>query len=138
MSVGTGHLATIGFGTSTTFVAAFTRIGGLSLSRPSIDTSDLSTSSWRSFIPGDLVDGGEMECEFNFAHKQVVPPITAVAETITITLPEATSAGNPPTIVFTGFVTGHTMPELMTDELMKATVTLKCSGQPVFTAETDA
>lgn len=139
MSVGTGHGATIAFGTSTTFVAEFTSIGGIDVSRVALDTTHLGTTSARSFQPGDLPDYGSCVLSFNFAHKQVVPPITATAaEQITITLPEATSTGNPPTLVGSGFITDFSFPELITDTLMAATATIKWTGVLAFTAETDA
>lgn len=139
MSIGTGHLATVAFGTSTTFVARFTSIGEISPSRPSIDTTDLATTGGRTFVPGDLPDYGTCVLSFNFDHKQILPPITAlVAETITITLPEFTETGTPPTIVGSGFIESFTLPELMTDQLMTATATIKWSGALTFSPETDA
>ena len=141
-AVGTGHGATIAFTTSSTFVGSYISIGGFSVERPALKTSYLGTVGYDTFIPGDLAEVSEFECEMFFAYGQVLPPITADPEIVTITLPESTSVGQPATIAeataATGaFVVGYTMPTLMTNELMRMTVRVHWVDHPTWTAETD-
>lgn len=131
----TGHKATIAFTTSA-FTASFTKIGGFEMSRESLDTSHLGTTSYRTKRPGDLVDCGQFECEF-FYGADVQPPITAVAETVTITLPDSTSgSGSGATIVGSGYISSFTTPDLVSDQMMVATMTVVWAGQPTFNDET--
>ena len=132
----TGHLATLGLGTST-FSVSLTSIGGFSMERPVIDTSHLGTTNYRSKIPGDLVDVGSFDIT-GFFLCGTTAPVTADAETITITLPELTALGDPPTIAGSGFFTAFNTAEFVTDQLQMFTATIQWATAPTFTAETDA
>jgi hypothetical protein len=121
-----GHLSTISFGTSS-FTAAFTELGGASMSRPSLPTTDLLTDDWDTFIPGDTVDPGESQYTF-FFNTAALPPIDGAAETIIKTYPGGE------TVTRTGFITGYEEGSAITNEVMMANVTVKWSGEPVLAA----
>lgn len=115
--IGTG--TTITFGTSS-FTAAVISIGQIaSNERVAIETSHMGTTDWHTFLPGKLVDGGELQFQIAFA-PAAVPPITGPAETITIAYPGGTYVGS-------GFVTNYT-PTAPLEERMTADITIKWTG----------
>lgn len=123
--LGTG--TTIAFGTSG-WAANVVSIGDLGEERPSIDTTHLATSDARTYIPGNLRDGGTLTIEAQHDPSQL-PPITAAAETITITFEDTSTCG------FTGFCTSYKIGGITSDEaLMTATVSIKVSGKLTWTA----
>lgn len=131
----TGHKATIAFTTSA-FTASFTKIGGFEMSRESLDTSHLGTTSYRTKRPGDLVDCGQFDVEF-FYNADQQPPITAVPETVTITLPDSTTGtGSGATVVGSGFFSSFSHPELVSDQMMVASGTVVWASSPTFSDET--
>ena len=119
MAIGVGTGATIAFGTSN-FTASVSSISHGGISRPALDSSHLGTTVARTFVPGDLYDGGEITLSILFDPAATQPPISGVAETITIDF-------GTPTNVFSGFVTewGYEVP---LEELMTADVTIKVAG----------
>jgi len=130
----TGNSATIVFGTSG-FTANYSRIGGSGMGRESLDVSHLGTSDWKAFQPDDLVDGGEFSCEFQWDQSaSTFPPITAVAETVTITYPMKSGETTAATLSGSGFLTGSTGPDLVNGEIMNGEYTVKWGGQPSYTA----
>lgn len=120
----TGHLSTVTFPTSG-FTAAFTELGGATLSRPSLKTSHLQTSNYDTFIPGDLADPGESSYTF-YHDPDEQPPITGDAESIVVTFPTGA------TVTRSGFITSSEEGTAMTNELMMATITIKWSGTPSY------
>lgn len=132
----TGNTATISFGTSG-FTANVHVIGGMDFTRPSIPTSHLGTTNFESVIPGDLIELGEFENEFEFDPDEQ-PPISAVAETITITFPVPTGMSNGATLAGSGFLTKWTTPEVRNNTLMVARYTVKFDGltEPAWTDAT--
>lgn len=140
MAIGTGHGATIAFGTSS-FTASFLSIGSFEQTREALDNSHLGTTNYRSKTPGDLVEPGEFTLELFFnpedhGTSDDLPPITAAAETVTITLPISNS-GNTTNAAFAGsaFVTSWGSPEMVTDSLMQSTVTVQWATGPTYTEE---
>lgn len=83
----TGLGATITFGTSG-FAMNVRSIGGTEQTREKIDTTYLGSSDFYTYIPDDLVQPGEFTIEYIWdgSSGQTYPPISAAAETITITL----------------------------------------------------
>lgn len=131
----TGHGATITFGTSG-FTAAFTEISGFDQAREVLDTTQLSTTDYRTKTPGDLVDAGEFTATF-FYDADEQPPITGAAETITITYPDsAPGAGGGATAAASGFVSSWSSPTLATDQLMSAELTITWADGPTWADET--
>lgn len=124
-------MADIGTGTSITFgTSGFTgEIIGVAQSgieRPAIPTSHLGTTSSHTFMPGDLVDEGEVTLEVAY-NPNTQPPIRGAAETITITFPVPSGSSNGATAQFSGFCTGWDWNAPL-EEKMVANVTIKISG----------
>ncbi len=127
--IGTG--ITIVFGTSA-FLAHLAGVEGPGMQRESVKTSHMGTTLNHTFMPGDLVDNGEITMEIHFDPSQT-PPIHAAAETVTITWPVPAGLTNPATWAASCFCTGF-RPGARLEELMTATVTLKVSGPVTITA----
>lgn len=128
----TGHTTTLTFGTSG-FTAAATEIGGATHSRESLKDSDLATTGYDTFQPGDTVDGGESTMTF-FFNPSVQPPITGALESIVKTYPVPSGMSNGATKTQNGFITSWEEPTAVSNELMMSTVTIKWSGNPVYAA----
>ena len=96
------------------------------MSRESIQTSHLGTTLDHTFIPGDLVDNGEVSLTIQYDGTLSPPIITnGAAETVTIDW-GGVGAGN--TWAASMFQTGFEIGEATVDGLMTATMTLKASG----------
>lgn len=94
--------------------------------REAIDTTHATTTSGKmTFIPSDLIDGGELQVELNFS-ETTSPPIGSAAETVTITFASGT------TWAFTGFLTNYGG-EAPIDDRMTASATIKVSGAITIT-----
>ncbi len=118
--LGTG--TTIAFGTSN-FSANLIDIGGPSQERASVETTHMGTANAHSFIPGDLVDGGEVDLTFEY-NGDDDPPIDQAAETVVI---DWGGAGVGKTSSFSAFMTNFT-PGAAIEERMTSTATLKVDG----------
>jgi len=124
MASDAGHASTIAFGTST-FTAALLSINGWELSRESIETTTMATTTWKTFLESDLVDPGTLTVTFEMDEASV-PPITATAaETITISW-----GGNTNTWTCSGFITGYSPSASGSEERMTADMTIKLTGEP--------
>ncbi len=122
MAIGTGTGTTVTFGTSG-FTGNIMNVSQDGISRPSVDTSHMGTTTARTFTPGDLYDGGEITLSVQWDPAAATkPPISAAAETITIAF-----KGGANTAQFSGFVTeyGNDIPM---EELMMTEITIKVSG----------
>jgi len=127
--VGTG--IAIVFGTSG-FTAEITDINGQGIARESINTSHHGTIAWHTFIPSDLVNPGTTTLEFNF-DPDAQPPVTAAAETITITFPVPSGLTNGATAAGTGFIESWEWGAPL-EEKMVGTAVIKWSALPTWTA----
>ena len=125
-----------GFGTTVVFATSgFTAnllsVDGPGVERAAINSSHMATaSSYMTYIPAKLSDGGSVDIEFEFNGADA-PPITAAAETITIDWAGDTGDGE---YSFTGFMTNYS-PSASVGERMTATATLKVSGVVSYTAD---
>lgn len=130
MAQKTGFGSTIGFGTTTAYAPKKVSINGPGMSRDSLETSHLATSGgFKTFVPDDLVDGGDVQVEIFWDPLDTYPPISIAPETITITNNDTGAA----TEAFSGFVTNFE-PQRGLGALMMATLTLKVAGAITFTA----
>lgn len=118
--------ATIVFGTSA-FSAQVTSIAWGGITRPAIDTTHLGTAAPagdnfgnRTFLPGKMVDPGEITMEIH-VNPDAGPPIHAAAETITVTFNSGA------TWACTGFVTSFEITNALDDKLV-GTMTVKMTG----------
>lgn len=118
--LGTGTI--LAFATSA-FSANLIDIGGPSQERASIETTHMATATAHSFIPGDLVDGGEVDITFEY-NGDDTPPIDQAIEVVTINW-GGVGAGF--TSSFNAFMTNFT-PGAAIEERMTATATLKVDG----------
>lgn len=135
-------MADQGFGTTITFQSGlFAEIRGVrrsGLARDSLETTHMgSTNGWRTFMPSDLKDPGEIEVDLLFdpATKMaaIKTAIAAAAETITITYPIKSGHTNPATDACSGFMTSFDSDDPH-DAIMTGTAKLKLTGEPTFTA----
>jgi len=126
MSLGNG--TTIAFTTSA-FTANVHRIGGANTTRNAVETSHLGTTGQRTRIPGTLTDPGTTEVEFEWDQSfATFPPITAVAETITITYPLKTGETTPAIEAGTGFLVEAQSPTAQDDTLMMGRYVIQWDG----------
>ena len=118
-----------------TAVAEVFSITGPGRSRESIDATHLdSDNGYREFIPGGVIDGGEVTIELNY--------IPATSDVL-ITALENTAAGNfritHPNLIaltFSGFCTAYEVGPITVDEKLTLTATFKITGQPTLSDET--
>lgn len=128
MKIGTGSTITF----STGFFAEITAINWSGIERESFETTHMgSTGGYKQFLPGNLVDPGELEVEM-FLAPETPPPITGAAETVTVTMPSA-GPGGTSTWAASGFLTEFEWEDPVED-VMKATATIKFSGAITFVA----
>ena len=130
--------ATLAFGTSS-YAPLITDIDGLEPTRSAIETShiglsayDSGFSAFRTFIPGGLIDGGELSFDIVWNGGDE-PPISGVVETITITF--TGTGATDCAIAFPGFVTSYKFSGAL-DDRWTGSVTVKCAGEPTFTPST--
>lgn len=126
---------TEGFGLAITFNSGFcAKIinvdDGETERKPLETTNDATTTTnshaYATFIPSKIIQPGELKVTLLF-QPNTAPPITAAAETITITLPIPIGGNSAATLSGSGFLTkeGKKMPH---DNLMMQDVVLKKSG----------
>jgi len=115
-----GYGATVAFAT-TTFSAALRSVTIGDKTREVIDVSHLATVTNKLKLVGDLVDVGSFDAEFIWDSGKI-PPISAVAEVITVTLPDSS------TIIGQGAVTSYGGPNLAIEDLQVGTLTVTWNG----------
>lgn len=96
------------------------------MTRPSIKTTHLGTVGADTFIPADNHDEGSLELDIQY-DPNVPPPLTAAAETVTLTYPIPTGQSNGATDVGSAFITDEDR-TIAIGELMQGTFTLKWAG----------
>jgi hypothetical protein len=126
----TGHGGTVAFsGDIDAFVVPFRKIGAVEQEIEKVESSDLSNSECKSYLPGDVAEPGEFEVEYAFDTAADLPECL-VPGTITITLPKGvggTSAGN---LAGSGFIRKRSaMPEFATNGLQIGKLTAKFDGK---------
>lgn len=122
----TGAGTTITFATSN-FDASVISIGDLGEERPAIDTTHLATSNARTSMPGALRTSRPITLEVTHDSSKI-PPISAAAESITITLPDTSTCG------FTGYCSSYTVNGVTAEEaMMTASMTVTVSGVLTWT-----
>jgi hypothetical protein len=119
-------MATVGTGTTITFDTGFfaeiLSVNWSGITRPSIDTSHMGTATAMTYTPGSLFDPGELQVEIAFV-PGTAPPWDSVAETCTVTWPDAGTA----TWAASGFMTEFEVSGAL-EERLTATGTVKLSG----------
>lgn len=135
----TAHGATLALGTSS-WSQSIVAITPREQTRDSLDTTHLGTSGdFMTSKPADLADPGGVDWEYvaDSLSADWEFPVNTVAETLTITLPEQNDAGDPPTLVATGFADSWTPPVLQTSVLMRGNAGFKFDGEtgPTWTED---
>lgn len=128
MAADTGQTTTIAFGTSA-FAPVVRSITIGEQTREALNDSHLGTTGQMTFIPSDLIDAGGFEMEIEFDPGLAFPPITAAAETITITFPLQPGDTVRGTLAGTGFITRVSGPNLELGSIMVATIGVKWDGK---------
>jgi hypothetical protein len=122
--LGTG--TTVTFGTSSFSFDLLDVSGSGNDSREAIQTSHMGTTGYHSYIPGDLMDGGEFTVEGHFGAAEQPPTgngaTGSTGETITF---DWGGSGN--TWAFTGFMTEFT-PGATIEDRMTFSATIKVAG----------
>ena len=119
----TGYGITLAGATTTNFFAEIIGVTLPDQTREKIDTSHTATASGRkTYIPSDLIDGGELEVEINFNPATTIP-VAAAAETWTLTFGDTGAT----TWAFSGFIISAGG-EAPLEDRMTATITLAISG----------
>lgn len=135
VAIDEGHGATLGLGTHTWDTnAKIISITPGEVSREALETSDLSTSANKTFIPADLQDNGEVSIEFY--HNDSVAPPFAAPETITLTYPVGVGQSTAPIASFSGFFTGYTPGQAVSGEVRRGSARIKITGAVTYTAAT--
>lgn len=123
VDLGTGMAITF----STGFFAQILSVSWGAITRPAIKTSHMGTTltggkefGSDTFIPGDLVDPGELTVELHL-NPDTTPPVHGAAETVTVTFAEGA------TWACSGFMTSFEWGSPLEDK-MTATATIKFSG----------
>ena len=127
--VGTG--LTIAF-EDTGFSAEILSVNGTDISRESIATSHMGTTTWLRFMPSDLADPGGLEIEIAFAPDNNLegtsqPPITSDPEKITVTFPIYPGQNVAAYFDSQGFATNWSWGAPLEDK-MTASLTIKLTG----------
>ena len=116
-----GHGTAISFQSG--FLAKLISVAWGGMERAAVETTVLDTSGGKTFIPGDNYDPGELTVEMQFDTDSAwLTALTAAAETVTITWPDAETAAA------SGFVTGFEISNVTNEGVMTATVTIKLTG----------
>jgi len=129
-----GHAATLDFATSS-YAPNVISINTPGISREALATTHLGTTGGKSFIPGALPDYGELSFTVQ-VNPDALPPITAVAEDITLTFGDGGSETSPAEWAFSGFITSVGDSNVSTDEIIVHDITVKVSGAITPTAAT--
>lgn len=118
----------IAFGTST-YTAQLTGLQTPQFTRKVLNTTTLSTTGQRTSIPGKLIDTEPFDISVYFDPDDI-PPISAAAETITITFPVPSGGSTGATLAGTGFLVSWVLNEQTEEEdsPMSATLTIRYDG----------
>lgn len=135
----TGHGGTLAFSAGIdAYAVPFRKIGAVEQELDKVESSDLSNSECKSYLPGDVSEPGEFEVEFAF---DTAKPLADMSVgTITITLPLATGQATAGSLAGTGFIKKRTaLPEFVTNGLQIGKLTVKFDGKtgPTLTKATD-
>ena len=129
--LGTG--TTVAFLTSN-FQALVTSVDWSGISRVAVETTNLATSTAKTFVPGDLYDGGTIRLGIQFDPDDF-PPITSAAEMVKVTYPIPSGGSTAANWSASAFVTTYGA-GVTVEGLMSANLELKVSGAITRTAST--
>lgn len=130
----TGNGTTVAWETTSFSTAPLYRsIEGIEQTLGVLDNSDLSTTTYMSKLPADLQDFGDitLNCYVNMTEISTVEAAIGTVQTLTLTLPEDNAAGNAPSILYDGFISGYSIPTIANNEIVDAVITFTPNGLTV-------
>ena len=129
----TGNQATIALGT-TGAVGNVRNVSELAMELGKLESSHLGTEDYKTFIPDDLTDPGEVEFEVEFDGSIDLPPC-GIVETCTITYPTI-NEGAAASHAGTGFLTRVGLPQLANGQIQVSRLRFAFDGEtgPAFSA----
>jgi hypothetical protein len=129
MTPDTGQLATAVFETDDgDFEGRFTMIGELQRSIDKLEASALDTEDEKEYVPGDLIEPGEIENELFFDGEQEIPEPRVKAD-LTVTYPLAEGQATAASWTASGFFINKVLPSAQLNTLMKAKVKFALDGR---------
>ncbi len=105
MTAGVATGTSVTFGTST-FPMELKSVSVDGIEREALETTHMGSTNFREFIPGKLVNAGELTVTI-FGDANTTPPISAAAETVTLTVGLVGSQTTGATLIGTAFVTAY-------------------------------
>lgn len=123
----TGNGATLTFGTSG-LTGCFTEIDPSEQTRDALEDSCLTTTGQKTYVPGDLVEPGELRGKLFFDPTADLPAFN-VPEVVTKTYPLPAGASTPGTLSGTGFFVGIKPPMVRNGALMEVEFRVKWDGK---------
>lgn len=122
----------MGAGSLYVYVAEVTNITPPSLSRDTIEVTNLeSPDQFKEYI-ASLADGGEATITINYipaVSDALMTSFLAPVDTFRILFPSGTVA-----LDFSGIVTGYEIGDVVADDKLSATFTVKATGKPAIVA----
>jgi hypothetical protein len=118
IDIGTGTTVTVG---GSAFSMNLTNVQVSGVERPAIKTSHLGTTSNHSFVPGDMINPGEIVLEGFYDPDATAIPITGAASAIVIDF------NGTKTYQVSGFCIGFDVTAPLED-MITYTARFKCSG----------
>lgn len=104
-----------------------------------IETTHLGTTNFKTYIPSDLTEPGEITIEYLFDATSDAIIARGADEIVTVTWPIHTTGNTTnATFVADGYVRSIKLPDFAVGELQIATLVFKLNGadtEPAFTAE---
>jgi hypothetical protein len=131
----TGNGTTLTLST-TTSIGRILSVGGFDEELPDVEDNDLSTSGHNEYIPGDLIDHGEVEFPVVFDPDNMES--LGVVETGTITFPLQTGDTVAAKIAGTGYLKKRSMGSLENNQRAEGSYTWRFDGKtgPAYTPAT--
>lgn len=139
MAADTGNGATIAFSiTGITLRAYDMEIGEQTIAV--LDKTVLTDTGFIRKMPGDLVDPGDVEVNYEYNPNSIPPlgyatPSTQTYDVVTITYPVQPGQTNGATLVGTAFISTRGGPRLANNEIMKGKIKITWNGDtgPTYT-----
>ncbi len=122
----TGNGATLSIGG---LVAKVRSISGVSQSADAVETSHLGTDNFKTMMAGDLTDPGSFTADIIYTGNSfTVANQGDAAAVIALTFPVSGGGAAATSLTGTGFISGHSFPEVQNGDIMVQQVTVQFDG----------
>ena len=133
------HKAVILYGAAGAETVTFAGVMGITppeLAITSIEVTDLDSANFAKEFMAGLVDGGEASLELRFKKAEMTAMFALVRQEKSwkIRFNDGSTGSNGSTLVFLGFLTKIGPPKAELDKDVTASVSIKATGLPVYTA----